>query len=108
MKLCAKHWEKLMRSFGHEDVTDVKARLTLVTADYNGGDPWFAASTVVLFQELLKRVNADDYGGEPARVQEAVDKAGGCPVCFMDEKLLEDTVTETKEVMARIRPKSPS
>lgn len=105
MKLCAKHWEKVTRSFGHEDEPDLNKRLALVAAEHGGGDPWFLTN-IVVFQELLKRVNPDDFGNDPVKVQEAADKAGGCPVCFVDDKLLDDTIAATKELMAR--PKSPS
>ena len=104
MQLCTKHWDKVQRSFGHEDVTDVKERYKLVCEDY-GSDPWFGVN-VVVWQKLLERVDPKDFGENPMRLQDTVELAGGCPVCFLNEGLLDDAIEATKEVMSRRRSAS--
>jgi len=96
MKLCERHWKKVLDSFGHVEVQDINQRLKLIIKDY-GFDPWLTTGILVM-QKLLERVDPTPYQGNIANLQYAMDKAGGCPVCFLgDETFLDDCINDVKQ-----------
>jgi len=111
LKLCDAHWTRVRDAFGATDYPDVKQRLFILQQRF-GVDPWMMtamATTTFLF----RFVDPVKVGDDPIAVQALIEEeAGGCPVCFAGDTLLDASLEhvraliESRQALGQTRPLS--